>query len=226
MFTKPIKRTRLNSMDELFKFSYLTNQTSKQKLRFTQNNGQIAFSDEYGSVWVTPYRTEICDILVDANYEAGSIFVPFSNGEEIPDAYYWLKQVANRENWAETHEKALKFSEEKGIKPVEFGQMAHQMRIKEITNDYYQNDDDCMRYMQMATKFLLNNSQSNIGTYIIIDDKSILVCDEYGRTYLITVKATINDIVNTLIDAGYTHTAHPEYYVQKYRDPITNQIVE
>ena len=135
-----------------------------------------------------------------------------------------MEQVADRENWAETHEKALKFSEEKGIKPVEFRPMAHQMRIKEITTDYYQNDESCTRYNQMASMHLLGNSQSNIGTYIIIDDKSILVCDEYGRTYFITVKATINDIVNTLIDAGYTHTAHPEYYVQKYRDPITNQI--
>lgn len=226
MFTKPIKWTRLNSMEELLKFSYLTNQTVKQKLVFDQNNGQIAFSDEYGSIWVTPYRTEICDILVDANYEADSIPVPFSNGEEVPDAYYWLEQIADRENWAETHERALKFSEEKGIKPVEFGPMAHQMRIKEITTDFYQNDENSTRYNQMASKYLFGNSQSNIGTYIIIDDKSILVCDEYGRTYLITVKATINDIVNTLIDAGYTHTAHPEYYVQKYRDPITNQIEE
>ena len=222
MFTKPIKWTRLNSMEELLKFSYCTDQTTNQKLIFDQNNGQIAFSDENCRVWVTPYRTEICDILVDADYEAGSISVPFSNGEEVPDSYYWLKQIADRENWAETHEKALKFSEEKGIKSVEFGRMAHQMRIKEITTDFYQNDENCTRYNQMGSKYLFGNSQSNIGTYIIIDDKSILVCDEYCRTYLIIVKATINDIVNTLIDAGYTHTAHPEYYVQKYRDPITN----
>jgi len=119
---------------------------------------------------------------------------------------------------AETHEKALKFSEEKGIKPVKFDRRI-QMRVKEITNDFYQNDEDHTRYNQMVSKYLLGNSQSNIGTYIIIDDKSILVCDEYGRTYFINVKATINDIVNTLIDAGYTHTAHPEYYVQKYIVP-------
>ena len=225
MFNKPIKRTKLGSMEELYKFSYLTNQTAKQKLIFDKNNEQIAFSDEYRSIWVTPYRTEICDILVDAGYEIGSISVPFSSGEEKPEAYYWIEQVADRENWAETHEKALKFSKEKGIKPVKFDRRI-QMRVKEITNDFYQNDEDHTRYNQMASKYLLNNSQSNIGTYIIIDDKSILVCDEYGRTYLINVKATINDIVNTLIDAGYTHTAHPEYYVQKYWDPITNQIEE
>ena len=97
-------------MEDLFKFSYLTNQTAKQKLIFDQNNGQIAFSDEYSRIWVTPFRTEISDVLVDANYVMGSIFVPFSNGEEIPVQYDWLKKIDDRESWAETYERALEFS--------------------------------------------------------------------------------------------------------------------
>ena len=84
--------------------------------------------------------------------------------------------------------------------------------MKEITGWY---EVENMRFCPMITKYLFNHSRDNIGTYILLNDRSVLVCDEYGRTFLISVKVSINDIVNTLIEAGYTRTPNPEYYVKE-----------
>ena len=211
MFTNPIKHTRLTSMEELLKFSYRTNIFSEHKLTVSQNNGQIAFSDEQGLVYVTPYRSEIHSILTEAGYSKASMHVPFSNSENRPDAYQWLVKIAEEENWAVTHEEAFKVATEKGIQPV---RVNGKYQIKEISD--YDDTDTHIRYTSLTTKFLFNNSKDNIGTYIIVDEKTLVICDEYGRTFLLKAKTVVNDIVNALIDAGYTRTANPEWYVKHY----------
>lgn len=209
MINTPIKNVRIQSMEELKKFSYRHGMGKEESVKtFCQNNGQIAYCDEHEQIWVTPYRSEIQDVLQEAGYEQYGLWVPFSNGEKVPECYAWLRKIADEENWAETYEKAKIVADEKGIKPVELEQ---KVQVKEIIGWY---KDDHRGYCPMITIFLFNNSRDNIGTYILLDQKSILVCDEYGRTFLISVKTSINDIVNTLIDAGYTRTPNPEFYVK------------
>ena len=162
-------------MDELLKFSYRTDRRSEHKLILTQNNGQIAFSDENGYVYVTPYRPEISEILTEAGYsESYSLFVPFSNGEERPDEYQWLAKIAEEENWAYTHQQAYEVSIKKGIKPLGTSQ---KIQIKEIL--FYDDVDSKTYYTALTSKFLLNQSEENIGTYILVDEKTIVICDEY-----------------------------------------------
>ena len=217
MFNNPIKHTRLTSIEELLKFSYRTDDHSQYCLVATQNNGQIAFSNEHGEVFVTPYRPEIWDILREAGYrEKYCLFVPFSDGEDRPEAYQWLSKIAKMECMAETHEEAYKVASEKGIQPVKLS--TKNLHIREIT---YYDDGYGTTYSELVTIFLLNNSKDNIGTYIIVDEKLLIVCDEYGRTWMVKVKTSINDLVNKLIDAGYTHTTHPEWYIHHY-EPTTS----
>ena len=214
MFTNPIKHTRLTSMKELLKFSYRTDSHSENKLVVTQNNGQVAFADEYGCVYVTPYRPEVHAILSEAGYsEKYCLFVPFSNGENRPDAYQWLAKIAEEECWAYTHEKAYQVATEKGIKSVT---LRGKYQIKEIS--YYDDTETHTTYSALTTMFLFS-SKENIGTYIVIDEKTIMVCDEYGRTFLLKSKTVINDTVNILLDAGYTRTAHPEWFIHHY-EPV------
>ena len=117
MFNAPIRHTRLNTLEEVLKFSFQTDSRANP-LTKCQNNGQIAFADKYGNVYVTPYRTEIHSILVESGYKEGSFFVPFSNGEQRPDAYQWLEKIAEEENWAKTYEEAFQVASDKGIQPV------------------------------------------------------------------------------------------------------------
>ncbi len=210
MFTNPIRHTRISSMKELMKFSYRTDMRSEHKLVVTQNNGQIAFSDEYGRIYVTPYRSEIHGILAEAGYiEKYVLSVPFSNREERPDAYKWLAKIADEENWAETYEEAYKISQEKGIEPVSLS--SRQYHIKEIR--YYVDPETNIAYSAMTMMFLHNDSRDNIGTYIIVDEKTLLICDEFGRTFLLKAKTVVNEIVNKLIEAGYTRCAYPYRYI-------------
>lgn len=195
-------------MEELLKFSYRTDGKANPLTKW-QNNGQIAFADAFGCVYVTPYRTEVHEILKKNGYTDECFSVPFSDSGERPEAYKWLTQIAEEENWAETYEEALKVATEKGIKPVKISQ---KYQLREIS---YYNDTD-KSYSALATQYLMNNSHENIGTYIIIDKKTLVICDEYGRTFLVKVKTVVNDLVNALIDAGYTRTAHPEYYIRHH----------
>ena len=211
MFNTPIKHTRLNSLEEVIKFSHRTGgRLNDMPLMKCSNNGQIAFSDEFGNVLVTPYRSEIHSILNEAGYREGGFFVPFSNGEKRPEEYRWLAKIAEEENWAETYEEAAKVATEKGIKPVELA--PQKLQIKEITSLYSDHETGNI-YHRLILQFLSNNGKDNIGTYIIVDEKTLVICDEYGRTFLVKAKTVINDIVNNLIDAGYTRTAHPEWYI-------------
>lgn len=209
MFTRPIKHTRIKTMEELLNFSVKTQYYSGQKRTFGLLSEQFAFSDDSMCLYVTPYRSEIAEILLNAGYKSDNIMFP---GTDISEgsAYDWLRGIADDEKWAETYEIAYNLSLEKGIKPVTLD--TQKLQIKEIL--YYYNDDATHRkYERMVTQFLTDDTKKNIATYILVDEKIVLICDEYGRTFLVKAKTVINDVINALIDAGYTRTTHPEKYV-------------
>ena len=52
---------------------------------YWQNNGRVAFVDDKGNTYVTPFCEEIRAALSASRYREGSIYVPLSNGEEILD---------------------------------------------------------------------------------------------------------------------------------------------
>ena len=210
MFTNPIKRTRITTMEDLLNSSFMTRNRSNKFCIKCECNKHIAFSDEFGRIWVTPYRQEIHLVLSYNGYKNGELDVPFSDTDEVIDSYKWLIDIANQENWATTYEKAFEYASEKGIKPVDIS--THPVQIREI-RFWYDDTKSHKKYYGMIDQFLRNGSEKNIATYIIVDEKTILICDEYGRTFLVKVKIIINDIVNALIDAGYKRTLHPERYV-------------
>lgn len=95
MFMEPIRHTKLKDMNDVDMFSFMTdNQTTP--LVTCQNNGQIAYSDEHGTIYVTPYRSEIPSILKDAGYKEKEFKVPFSGNEKRPAIYFWLQKNCKR----------------------------------------------------------------------------------------------------------------------------------
>ncbi len=211
MFTNPIKHTPLTTMEELLKFSYRTESEGEKEFTYSQNNDKIAFVDFFNKVWVTPYRTEIISLLKEAEYSEGCVPVPFSDGEEYPEAYEWLEDIAEQENRAYTHKEAFEEASKRGIKPVKLSKKL-QVKVKEVIG-WYEDEESNARYEPMTEMYLMNSTEENIATYIVVNEKILLICDEYGRTFLVKVKTVVNDIVNALIEAGYTRTAHPEKYI-------------
>lgn len=220
MFTPFVRRVELSSLEEVKNFSEQQyNRRSEERKVFYQNNGQIAFVDEIGNYFVTPYRTEIHSILRSCGYKEYSIFVPNSNGEVPSARYAWLRQLAERENWAVTHEEAYAYSQKKGIREVSIKCNPKHYQFKEI-DDYGINDGKWI-YHPMIMMYLCNSSKESIGTYIQVDDNIILACDEYGRTFKITAHTqhAYNSIVNAMIEAGYKPNHTPEAFVSKYVEP-------
>lgn len=219
MFTTPIRRVELSTLEEVKNFSeQVYGRRTDQRKVYYQNNGQIAFVDEMGFYYVTPYRTEIHSILGSSGYKEYGIFVPNSNGEHTSARYVWLRQMADRENWALTHEEAHEIATKKGLKEVTLPGSYKQYQYKEIKE--YCNDEKWV-YTPMVMMFLSNSSKDYIGTYIIVDSTIILACDEYGRTFKITAHTQhiFNSVVNALIDAGYKPNHQPEYFVHEYVKP-------
>ena len=214
MFNYPIKRTELKSLEEIKKYSYLTSKISSQPRVWCQENDQIAYTDKSGNIYVTPYRTEIQSVLSDAGYKEGTLYVPVFDGGIIPNHYRWLKKIALQENWATTHFQAIEIAAARDIKPVELS-TDEKFHVCEISSCYNDKENSSI-YFPMANLWLLNGEKDNIATYIIINKKTLLICDEYARTFLIRVKSVINDIVNELIDAGYRHNPTPAKYVSFY----------
>ena len=216
MFTNPIKHTRFNTIGEVYRFSYKTNGRT-EPFSYFEKKGNIAFSDANGEIHVTPFRSEIKGLLNSEGYKNTPMYVPFCGDEDEPDAYSWLRAIADEENWAETYETAFKLSSARGIKYVKLN--TQKLQIKEILYCY---DDvaNHRKYERMIMQFFTYNTKDNIATYIFVDEKTVLICDEYGRTFLVKAKTVINDVINALIDAGYTRTTHPEKYVHTLIEPF------
>lgn len=65
---------------------------------YTQNNGLIAFVDDKGKTYVSPFSEKTKSSLETAGYKMGYIWVPLSNGEEIVDpaiAAKWEQMCIN-----------------------------------------------------------------------------------------------------------------------------------
>lgn len=213
MFSKPIKYVRLKSLEEVKAFSYKKNKTGRpcNRKTFDTRNGNIVFIDEFESLYVTPYRSEIIGILERAGYYQRDLDVEFSYDEKRTARYQWLERIAEEERWARTFEEAYRVSRRKGIKPVDTRGINLE-KICDITLESFDDKEKKQIFSRMSEQF----KNENVGTYIIIDKNKLMVCDEYGRTYLLTIKGPINDMVNRLIKSGYKRTAHPEWYIKEY----------
>ena len=180
MFGNPMKHTRLSSMEELLKFSYSTDRHSKYPFQVTACNGNIAFSDVNCNIWATPYRPEVFDILN-------------GNGYCIDKCKETLSVPSFRAgNCALTYANSFKIATEKGLKPVCIDQSKYMFKIMEISC-YYKDMETHASYLPLVSCFHHNSSENNIGTYIVINPKSLVICDEYGRTWLLKIKTSINE---------------------------------
>jgi len=136
--------------------------------------------------------------------------VPFSHGEERPEHYKWLEKIAEEECIAYTYEKAFKKSYKKGIQSAKIWD---EYQLEEIPFSLpYEDPVTHTMYRALTSISLDYESIRNIGTYIIVDKNTVIICDEYGRTFLLK-QTVINNTINALLNAGYTRNTYPERYI-------------
>ena len=219
MITTPIQHKALKSMKDVMRWTYRIHSMSEEKCVAKtvaiQKRRAIMLADEAGCIYVTPYRPEIRGILEKAGYtytNECTLLVPFS-GSEVPTRYKWLEKIAEEENWASTYEKAAQVANQKGIKPVKVGKG---YSIREISSPYYDRDDKTI-YIPMIEMYLDLATDKNVGTYVLVNEHTLVVCDEYGRTFILKNSKGVYNMVNSIINAGYTRMLHPEYNIIKIK---------
>lgn len=171
---------------------------------YCQNNGKVVFVNDEGKTFVTPYCSEIREVLEAAGYKQGSLFVPLSNGEEIVDAKlneqwnFMVTDARNKFMARRKEEQLAKFkslAEEKGVKPLPAEAYDKSLEIPQdglqteslisgpqITSPVYDfNVPDCLG------KYCQNN-----GRVVFVDDK--------GKTW---VTPFCYEVSSLLRDAGY-----------------------
>ena len=213
MFYTPIKSTRFLTLSEVISFSVeqsnpTQQDTSRTLIKF-QDNGNIAYITKDGKLFVTPYRQEIDAILSSEGFTDSTIAIPRISSER----YRWLQKIANQEFCARRHEEAHKIAVDKKIRAVSLDPKIY---YKQIFSEYTDGGMKLTLYTMFPMKQIMD-FHDNIGSYIIIDEQALLVCDEYGQTFLIKTKGSvINGVVNELITSGYLHNANPEKYVKPH----------
>ncbi len=224
MFGEPIRHTRLDSFNELLKVSYEVFGKTDEPMILCHCNGHIAFTDSNGQLFVTPYRHEVTEILENqGEYKWKVIDVPFSyeRKEKLPEAYFWLIKKAKQENWSYIYEKAKEIADQRRVKspdlPMEKTDPSYiPMVTVHFIKEGWKTDtsEGTMWFMPMVSQNV-TNWEENVGTYIILDEYCIVVCDEWGKTYFIQTKRNVSDLVNRLKDAGFYWTPHPAKFVRK-----------
>lgn len=228
MFNTPVRYVPMEeNMEQLKEFSYWGKREGKAvPLTYDSNNGQLIYVDENKFTYVTPARKSAYEVLEKNNYQRKEMFVPFSNGEQKPIVYQWLQRMVEENEWNDTFSAAYIVATQKGIKKMDTDDFRI-AKIKDVTifpfslevrNIMIASEYEKIKVSGMIYQHLMNETRKNIGTFICLDSKNVLVCDEYGRTFLVEVKGTASDFVNALIDAGYTRTVHPERYVQSVNE--------
>ena len=210
MFIPPIvPNVETSTYEDILRFSYKLENTEKYPpLVFICYGNDVVFSNNFGNtLYVTPFRENLLKTLVSLGYNTSSeLPIPFEEDEKIPEEYRWMKHIIENENWAVTHQRAYKISVEKGISAVDIS-----------TKDISISEVDGQGNIKPLCELWLNGeSKNNIGTYIYAHEKQLIVCDEYGRSYMIRSNRINYDIVNALIAAGYKHTEHPEKYITNF----------
>lgn len=171
---------------------------------FDQNNGRVAFVDDKGNTYVTPYCHEIRAILRAAGYKEGSLYVPLSNGEEIMDPN-------TKERWTKLCLGARELSDKRMVeeRKVRIAEIARRKGLASLPDDAYrlvfeipQNGIDTVWYDEShhittpVSDFDLENA---IGTYEQNNDRVVFV-DDKGRTF---VTPFCSEIRSLLQRSGY-----------------------
>lgn len=221
MFYEPIRYVPLKSLKEVMDNSIeLIVTCLGNPKEFTHFQDNIVFINGRSQTFVTPLRKEITKILEDNGYKEGDYFIRSGDKEYIEKLnatingteFMWLKYMANEQAWNLAYQEAYKYATSKNIMTVE-PEMSSIIDFECIDDD--KTIDNTVYRMMMTNRSF---GYSYVGTFIRAKENTVLLCDEYGRTFLVTFKYSANEFINQLIKANYTRAQYPWIFVQKLEE--------
>ena len=219
MFYQPTRNVKIKNFEELKKFSIcMKGYVVDEPKKFCQYQEQVVFVTEEKIAYVCPERDGIFDIMKKEGYEEGDFFVINQEKSFIEKLYAtikgkqynWFLKMKKEEENNLLYERLHMIAEEKGIKSVKFDE-----EQLEVFRDVSEADQDLdgYTYTSMTNPKYALLSKENVGTYIRTNSKTVLLCDEYGRTFLLKFGLSANEFVNKLNEAGYKPNCMPWNYV-------------
>lgn len=223
MFASPIiPAVRMDGIADVTRYSiYYKYDHEHEKLVYCTNNGMLAYITQSGEVRATPFY-EARSILESNGYRSGSLFVPYSNGEKPTPELRMLRLYHEQFEWAKTYEEARGISKEKGIDDSRIEFAPSEIKVFEVTpgaSYVYKTgfEDIHTIVVTSVTSMYLFNGRDCIGTFINFGNNFVVICDQWGRTFVVTPKTgVLNNFVNKLIDAGYTLMPNPEHSIKLF----------
>lgn len=100
---------------------------------YYQNNGRVSFVDANGTMHVTPFTSEVRELLEEAGYKQGSLYVPLSNGEQIADPTLAAKWQIMCQEARELHD-----TKEKQAKARRIKELAEEKGLEELPEEVYE----------------------------------------------------------------------------------------
>ena len=132
------------------------NISEKDRKTFCQNNGRLAFVDENGKLYVTPYCFEVRVALNDANYKKGGLYVPFSNWD-CPNDF------VERGRWKSLSDGAIKAfkKRQEDERKARFKMEAENRKIQKLPQELY---NMCIEIPEggMEVKYIGNDKPSRL----------------------------------------------------------------
>lgn len=212
MFYAPIRHTPLKYPSDVLNFSCYTGYTAEKIKTFFQKDSDIFICNEDGKVFATPFREEIPIVLEEFGFKQECFEGGFSPiPRRISEKYFILQEMAEREKQLKFYEENFKKSPQRDSSYT----IPENLRFSnyEITGPRTVGIN--IEY-NIRPLFCENNENHNISTFIIFhNDNRILLCDEYGRTFLISFNSTddLHIFVNFLLESNFSYTIHPEEYI-------------
>lgn len=215
MFDEPVRYTPLSSMEELISQSYKTGQSSESKKAACLTGGNMIYVSETGDVYITPLRPEIPKILKENDYKPNDLLSDLALSSLsyflVPLEYENLLNIAKEQKRAKAYEDAFKIATRKGILPVQL--VDYQIETyKQFFSSYY-DEEFVLYYQVLANETLSGYSVENIASFIVVNTTTMLICDEYARTFFLRTPLA-SSIESKLLEAGYHYTDNRDMYIR------------
>lgn len=221
MFYEPIRYVPFASLEELKENSIqMFVSCLGSPKQYTHYQDSIVYIDGRSQTFVTPLRRETPKILEDNGYKEGEYFIRSADKEYIDklrfavdgEEYKWLEYMAKEQSWNFAYQEAHKTALRKNIQEIE----PDMYPIAELECIEDEKTIGNTTFNRMMTNKILG--YANVGSFIRESNNRVLLCDEYGRTFLVTFKYSANEFINQLIDANYTRALYPWIFIQKHEE--------
>ena len=172
--------------------------------RYAVNNSTVAFVDESGNLYVTPYTYDVIDTLCCAGYSKDNFYVPFSNWDYPKDeAAKWrmLRKKAEQAYKEEYIKDCMKYCENHGIGAISDETLAGCFKMPisgvKVKHPHFET---CF-YPVITNCCLDSVAEDKLGKFSTNNGRVVFVYMN-GQTYV----TKGYKILSELRSAGYTET--------------------